>query len=78
MSYVCLREMDATHAMIIESPQAPKCIRTGLTGNGIVYTLQEFSDLLDHVNPHIVSPTIPLSGTTKDAAFMRAIKSLRI
>jgi hypothetical protein len=64
--------------MVIEGPQAPKCIRTGLTSNGIVYTLQEFSDLFDHVNPHIVRPTIPLSGTTKDAALVRATKLLRI
>lgn len=78
MARIILSEMDAPHAMVIEGSQAPKCIRTGLTGNGILHTLQEFPDLLDHVNPHIVRPTISLSGTAKDAAFMRAIKSLGI
>lgn len=78
MPRISLSKADTPHAMVVKGPQAPKCIRTGLTGNCIVHTLQEFPDLLDHVNPHIVRPTIPLSGTTKDTAFVRAIKSLRI
>jgi len=78
MSRISLREADATHTMVIEGPQAPKCIRTGLTSNCILHTFQEFPDFFDHVNPHIVCPTITLSGTAKDAAFLWTIKSLGI
>jgi hypothetical protein len=78
MARISLREMDAPHAMVVKRPQAPKGIRTGLTSNCILHTFQEFPDLFDHVNPHIVRPTITLSGTAKDTAFVRTIKSLGI
>jgi hypothetical protein len=64
--------------MVVKRPQAPKSIRTGLTSNGILHTFQEFPDLFDHVNPHIVCPTITLSGTAKDTALVRTVKLLGI
>jgi len=78
MSRISLSEADTSHAMVVEGPQTPKGIRTGFTSNCILHTFQEFPDLFDHVNPHIVGPTITLSGTAKDTAFVRTIKSLRI
>lgn len=78
MARISLGEADTPHAVVVEGPQTTKCIRTGFTGDCILHTIQEFTNLFGHVNSHIVRPTIPLSGTTKDAAFVRAIKSLRI
>jgi len=78
MARISFREADTTHPMVVEGSQAPKGIRTGFTSNCVLHTLQEFPDLFDHVNPHIVRPTITLSGTAKDTAFVRTIKSLRI
>jgi hypothetical protein len=78
MAHISLSEADTPHTMVVKCPQAPKGIRTGLTSNCILHTFQEFPDLFDHVNPHIVGPTITLSGTAKDTAFLRTIKSLGI
>jgi hypothetical protein len=78
MARISLSEADTPHTMVVKGPKAPKCIRTGLTGNCIVYTLQELSDLLDHVNPHIVRPTISLFETAKGAVFIGTVKLLGI